>query len=222
VPPEIKFCGMTRAEDVEAAVALGARYVGVIFAGGPRTVTIERARQLMERVPGGVGRVGVFAWDAGAIAPGDVAREIGLDVVQLHGDPDSEAVARARQTFSGAVWAAVRVRGHSLPGLAADLFQTADAVVLDAYSATSLGGTGVALPWNELADAVATVRRPGRLVLAGGLRPATVSAAVRALRPDVVDVSSGVESAPGIKDHGKLRAFRDAVRGEGGRRDRHG
>lgn len=219
--PEIKFCGMTREEDVDAAVVLGARYVGVIFAGGPRTVTIERARELMRRIPGGVARVGVFGRPEDATPPGDVAREIGLDIVQLHGDPDGAAVARARERFGGAVWAAVRVRGGSLPALAADLFRAADAVVLDGYSATSLGGTGVALPWSELADAVAAVRQPGRLVLAGGLRPDTVSTAVRALRPDVVDVSSGVESAPGIKDHTKLRAFRDAVRGDG-LRERHG
>lgn len=213
--PEIKFCGMTRAEDVDAAVALGARYVGVIFAGGPRTVSIDCARELMRRVPATVGRVGVF----GPTTPegttlGDLAREIGLDVVQLHGDPDAALVAGARETFRGAVWAALRARGDALPTLASDLFRSADAVVLDAYSATSLGGTGVPLPWSDLADAVAAVRKPGRLVLAGGLRAETVSSAVRALRPDVVDVSSGVELAPGVKDHAKLRAFRDAVRAE--------
>jgi phosphoribosylanthranilate isomerase len=216
VPPEIKFCGMTRVEDVDAAVALGARYVGVILAGGPRAVTVQRARELMQRVPPGVGRVGVFGRVDEPAFTDELARTIGLDVVQLHGDPDGEAVVRVRERFGGAVWAAVRVRADSLPASAADLFRTADAVVLDAYSATSLGGTGVALPWNELAVAVALLRKPGRLVLAGGLRPDTVSAAVHALRPDVVDVSSGVESAPGIKDHAKLRAFRDAVRGEGG------
>jgi phosphoribosylanthranilate isomerase len=217
VPPEIKFCGMTRPEDVDAAVALGARYVGVIFAPGSRTVTVERARELMQRVPNGVGRVGVFGEREDGSRPAELADEIGLDVVQLHGDPDVKAVEGVRRHFGGAVWAAVRVRGESLPPLASDLFRTADAVVLDAYSATSLGGTGVPLPWRALADAVAAVRQTGRLVLAGGLRPDTVLTAVRALRPDVVDVSSGVESAPGIKDYEKLRAFRDAVRAEGQR-----
>lgn len=212
--PEIKFCGMTREEDVDAAVAVGARYIGVIFAGGPRMVSLERARELMRRVPGWVGRVGVFGPVADPTTLGDVARDVGLDIVQLHGDPDGEVVAKARKTFRGAVWAALRVRGNSLPALAGNLFRAADAVVLDAHSAASLGGTGLALPWSDLAEALAMVRRPGRLVLAGGLRPDTVSVAVRVLRPDVVDVSSGVESAPGVKDHAKLRAFRDAVRGE--------
>lgn len=212
--PDIKFCGMTREEDVDAAVALGARYIGVVLAGGPRSVSVKRARELLRRVPAEVGRVGVFGRTADRTTPGDLAGEIGLDVVQLHDDPDSRVVANARDTFRGAVWAALRVRGDHLPALAEDLFQVADAVVLDAYSTTSLGGTGVALPWTDLADAVTAARKRGRLVLAGGLRPDTVAIAVRALRPDVVDVSSGVESAPGVKDHAKLRAFRDAVRRE--------
>jgi phosphoribosylanthranilate isomerase len=214
VLPEIKFCGMTREEDVDAAVALGARYVGVIFAGGPRSITVERARKLLRRVPSGVGRVGVF----GPVVEtaGYTAQELDLEVVQLHGDPDAAAVALVRKAFGGAIWAALRVPGDAIPAHAADLFRAADAVVLDAFSPSGLGGTGTALPWADLARAVAAIRHPGRLVLAGGLRPETVSTAVRALHPDVVDVSSGVESAPGIKDHAKLRAFRDAVRGERG------
>jgi phosphoribosylanthranilate isomerase len=204
---------MTREQDVDAAIALGARYVGVIFAGGPRTVTVERAHALMRRVPPGIGRVGVFGSESGSGRLAEVAADVGLDVVQLHGDPDEQSVGVARETFPGAVWAAVRLRADSLPPSAAALFRTADAVVLDSFSTSGLGGTGVALPWRELADAVAAVRKPGRLVLAGGLRPDTVQVAVAALRPDVVDVSSGVESAPGVKDHAKLRAFRDAVRG---------
>jgi phosphoribosylanthranilate isomerase len=215
VRPEIKFCGMTREEDVDAAVALGARYVGVILAGGPRMVTVSRAHDLMRRVPTGVGRVGVLGRAAHSGGPlANLAREIGLDVLQLHGDPDAKAVASAREGFRGQVWAALRVRGDALPAVAGELFEAADAVVLDAYSETSLGGTGLALPWSALAQVVAAVRKSGRLVLAGGLRPETVSSAVRALRPEVVDVSSGVESAPGVKDHTKLRAFRDAVRRE--------
>jgi phosphoribosylanthranilate isomerase len=215
VPPEIKFCGMTREEDVEAAVALGAQYVGVIFAGGPRSITTERARELLRRVPRAVGRVGVFGTVTDG-APGHIAQDLGIDVMQLHGDPDAATIALVREAFAGTVWAALRVPGDTLPSRAADLFRAADAVVLDAYSPTGLGGTGTALPWTNLAKAVAAVRKSGRLVLAGGLRPDTVATAVRALHPDVVDVSSGVESAPGIKDHAKLRAFRDAVRGESG------
>jgi phosphoribosylanthranilate isomerase len=215
VPPEIKFCGMARAEDVDAAVELGARYVGVVFARGPRTVTVVRAREILRNVPMTVARVGVFGPDLERQEAAEMARAAQLDVIQLHGDPDEAAVAAMREVFDGRVWAAMRVRGDTLPERAAELFRVADAVVIDTYSAKALGGTGLALPWEALSDAVAAIRRPGRLVLAGGLRPETVAIAVRALEPEVVDVSSGVESSPGVKDHAKLRAFRDAVVGDG-------
>jgi phosphoribosylanthranilate isomerase len=214
VPPEIKFCGMTRVEDVDAAVALGARYVGVIFARGPRTLTVDRAREVLRNVPTTVGRVGVFGRDLEPEAAAEVARAAQLDIVQLHGDPDVATVAAMRESFDGRVWAALRVRGAIVVDRAAELFRAADAVVIDAYSPDALGGTGIALPWDALSEAVATIRRPGRLVLAGGLRPETVASAVRSLAPEVVDVSSGVEASPGVKDHTKLRAFRDAVIGE--------
>jgi len=213
VPPEIKFCGMTRAADVETAVALGAHYVGVIFAGGPRAMSVAGARELLRNVPPMVRRVGVFGPETDVEAAADVAQMVRLDVIQMHGDPDETAVAALRRVFHGHIWAAVRVRDQALPERAAGLFRAADAVVLDAFSAAALGGTGIALPWPALRDALSRVRGDRRLVLAGGLRAETVAEAVRKLGPDVVDVSSGVESAPGIKDHGKLRAFRDAVAG---------
>jgi phosphoribosylanthranilate isomerase len=202
---------MTRAEDIRAAVDLGARYVGVVFAGGPRTLGVEEAHELLAGVPAGVGRVGVFGRDLEPGVVGEIAGRCRLDVVQLHGDPVPRDVAAVRTHFAGVVWAALRVRGVELPRGAAELFRSADAVVVDAYSPASLGGTGVALPWGALAASLGAARAGGRLVLAGGLRPDTVGEAVRALRPDVVDVSSGVESAPGIKDRAKLRAFRDAL-----------
>jgi phosphoribosylanthranilate isomerase len=214
VRPDIKFCGLTRTADVEAAVSFGARYVGVVFAKGPRTVTPEAARELLRNVPSSVGRVGVFGPDLDPEAIAAVARAVGLDVVQLHGDPDELAVARTRRFFGGWVWAALRVRGDTLPDAAGSLFRAADAVVVDAYAPKALGGTGVSVPWAAIREAVSAARGSGRLVLAGGLRPQNVGAAIRALRPDVVDVSSGVESAPGVKDQAKLRAFRDAVVGE--------
>jgi phosphoribosylanthranilate isomerase len=205
---------MTRVEDVDAAVALGARYVGVIFAGGPRALTVDRARDILRNVPTTVARVGVFGPESEPDAVGEAARAAQLDVVQLHGDPGVAAVAAMRGSFDGRVWAALRVRGAIVLDRAAELFRAADAVVIDAYSPDALGGTGIALPWDALSEAVATIRRPGRLVLAGGLRPETVATAVRSLAPEVVDVSSGVEASPGVKDHAKLRAFRDAVIGE--------
>src|SRR5688572_6332709 len=107
---DVKFCGVTRPVDAREAVRLGARYVGVIFASGPRVLQPEQARAVLADVPGGVGRVGVFG-SQGPEAIADVAGRAGIDVVQLHGDPDAGAVAAVRRCFGGPVWAVVRVAG---------------------------------------------------------------------------------------------------------------
>jgi phosphoribosylanthranilate isomerase len=151
----------------------------------------------------------------GAIEPAAVAAlgaAAELDAVQLHGDPDAADVAAVRRHWTGLVWAVVRVRGAELPAHAADLFDAADAVVLDARVDGALGGTGVALPWAALAEHLAPLRGRAPLVLAGGLRPENVADAVAELAPDVVDVSSGVETAPGVKDHARMAAFARAAR----------
>ena len=208
---EIKFCGMTRTEDVRQAALLGARYVGVILTGSPRQLEDDAARALLATVPDPVQRVGVF----GAESPERIAERakgIGLHVVQLHGDPDAAAVARLREHWTGTVWAAQRLRGSDVPRGARELFATADAVLLDAHTFGQLGGTGVSLPWKELRDRLHALRGGrARLVLAGGLTPDNVGTAIDLLQPDVVDVSSGIESAPGVKDTRLMRAFRDAV-----------
>ena len=208
---EIKFCGMMRPEDASYAAMLGARYVGVIFADGPRALTHERAQIIMDGLPRRVGRVAVF----GAQSPNeiaDTAERLELDAVQLHGDPDADTIADVRARWSGRVWAVQRVAGSELPATARDLFDVADAVVLDARVPGQLGGTGVALPWRELSRQLVPLRsRRARFVLAGGLRPDNIVDAIAMMRPDVVDVSSGVEERVGIKDHGRMRAFYDAV-----------
>jgi phosphoribosylanthranilate isomerase len=116
------------------------------------------------------------------------------------------------------VWAVQRIRGSDVPGRAVELFAVADAVVLDAHVLGELGGTGVALPWKDLRDRVHSLRAGrARLVLAGGLRAENVAAAIDLLQPDVVDVSSGIEADVGVKDYGRMRAFRDAVQAVGAR-----
>ena len=210
--PEIKFCGLTRPEDAECAVSLGAWYVGVIFAGGPRMLTLERAMEVLAVVPSTVTRVGVFADQT----PDEITRAadwLQLGVVQLHGDSSSGRIAAIRADFEGDVWPVCRVAGSSLPGNARDLAGSGDGLVLDSLVRGTLGGTGVPMEWSALASDVKRIRRGIRcFVLAGGLRPENVATAISTLEPDVVDVSSGVESAPGIKDHDRMRAFRDAVR----------
>jgi phosphoribosylanthranilate isomerase len=209
---EVKFCGLTRPEDAAEAVKLGAGYVGAIFAGGPRLLTSARARAVFGGIPKTVRRVGVFgAASAGAIAA--MIEDAGLDIVQLHADPTVADIRAARDAGGRMVWAALRIAGGRIPTQATALFAEADGVVLDARTEHALGGTGRTLPWAELAGNLDRVRVGGaKLVLAGGLTPENVAEAMRLLSPDIVDVSSGVESAPGIKDHQRMRDFVGAAR----------
>ncbi len=201
-----------RPEDAAEAARLGAAFVGAIFAGGPRKVTPERARELFNAATGGPAAVGVFgADDVDAIA--EDAITAGVEVIQLHGDPRAADVRAMRRRFGGRVWAVARADGSVLPEWTEELFHEADAVLLDARVQGKLGGTGVALEWGALADSVSALRGRTPVVLAGGLNPGNVAEAVRLLAPDVVDVSSGVESSPGIKDHARMRAFFDAAQG---------
>jgi len=207
---KVKFCGLTRPEDAAEAKRLGASYVGAIFAGGPRNIAPAKARTLFNAAVGGPIAVGVFgADDVGKIA--DAAMASGVEVIQLHGDPRAADVRAMRRRFGGEVWAVVRADGSVLPEWTEELFHEADAVLLDARVQGRLGGTGVALEWGMLADSVAALRGRTPVVLAGGLKPENVAEAVRLLAPDVVDVSSGVESSPGIKDHARMRAFFNAA-----------
>ncbi len=208
--PDIKFCGLTRAGDAALAAELGARFVGAIFAGGPRNLTFEAAKDVLDAAGQNMGRVGVFATaDVGVIQRAvEVAR---LTVVQLHGDPTLDEIDTVREKTGGAVWPVVRVAGSALPPHTEAMLERAGAVLLDAKVDGALGGTGVSLPWAGVERALAPMRNGARVVLAGGLTPSNVAQAIRELHPDVVDVSSGVESAPGIKDHQKMRAFARAV-----------
>jgi phosphoribosylanthranilate isomerase len=152
----------------------------------------------------------VFGDQSGDVI-GDIAREAALDVVQLHGDCSAAVVRAVRKRFMGEVWRVVRVRGDVDETSLRDAGADVDAVVVDALVDSALGGTGVAVNWERLAAAFGRVGRPARLVLAGGLRPENVVRAVGVVAPDVVDVSSGVESSVGIKDHALMRAFADAA-----------
>ena len=214
MPVEVKFCGLTRDGDTEIAASLGAAYVGVIFADSPRRVEPDTAPSILAPARGRSKTVGVFGRTSlEAIAT--VAADASLDVVQLHGDPSPGIVERVRPFFGGEVWAVIRVDGSELPPESAALLSVADAVVLDTKVVGQLGGSGRTFDWSAVARLLDRKRIRARIVLAGGLNPENVAQAVRTIAPDIVDVSSGVESAPGIKDHARMRAFRDAVRRPG-------
>jgi phosphoribosylanthranilate isomerase len=181
----------------------------VVFAGGPRLLDPDRARSVLDAAGSAPRRVGVFG-DAPPTKIAEIAREARLDVVQLHADPTPALVATVRDATGAAVWAVLRVEGGALPE-SAGVRACADALVLDAKAAGRMGGTGTRFDWGAVAAALD--RRGVRLVLAGGLTPENVAEGIALLAPDVVDVSSGVERAPGVKDHARMRAFVDAVRG---------
>lgn len=212
---EVKFCGLVRPADAAAAARSGAAYLGVIFAESPRRLLPDAARLVLDAgtrsaSASSARRVGVFGRGPAADV-GRIALEAELDIVQLHGDPGPGEIEDVRAYFAGAVWAVLRLEDAELPGDAETLAREADAIVIDAKAPGSLGGTGRALDWRRLAPALAAIRSHAPLVLAGGLTPENVAAAIALLQPDVVDVSSGVEGAPGVKDHGRMRAFAEAA-----------
>jgi phosphoribosylanthranilate isomerase len=214
VAVEVKFCGLTRDADAAQAASLGAAYVGVIFAESPRRVEPAAAAAVLAPARGRARAVGVFG-AASIEAIATVAGDAALDAVQLHGDPSPGVVERLRPLFAGEIWAVVRIAGDILPASAAALMRVADAIVLDTKVPGRLGGTGASFDWERVGRLLDRQRVRARIVLAGGLDPSNVARAVRIIAPQVVDVSSGVESAPGIKDHARMRAFSEAVRGRG-------
>jgi phosphoribosylanthranilate isomerase len=203
---------MTRPEDAAYAAELSAGYVGVIFAESPRKVSEETARAVFAAAGPDMRRVAVFGSESPAAVAG-IANRIGADIVQLHSDPEGKLLDALRREFNGDIWAVVSLDPSqgSLPRSAFDLADSADAILLDAQVGGMSGGTGQTLRWDDLRGDAARLAERGRVILAGGLRPENVGEAVRVLNPNVVDVSSGVESSPGVKDHSRMKAFAQAV-----------
>ena len=192
----VKICGLTRKEDVAAAVSLGADLVGFNFAASsPRRITIEMARELAAAVPPGTLKVGVFVREDRDTITRAVL-EASLDLVQLHRPVPLADVAWSPVPIIAAVGADEPPPYDVLPRLSALLWD-------------SSVGSGSVGDWSALAS---RRRLPVRQFLAGGLTPDNVGEAIRRLQPEGVDVASGVESAPGIKDPGKLERFFAAVR----------
>ncbi|WP_411281939.1 phosphoribosylanthranilate isomerase [Gemmatimonas sp.] len=214
----VKICGLTRVGDAAHAAHVGAAYLGAIMAGGPRLLRWDRARAVLGPRRHDLQRVVVF----GEQHPDEVivtVRALDLDIAQLHGTCTPDAIEIIRRETGRTVWPVLRVAGTTLPDGAAALAAAAGAVVLDAHVVGQLGGTGVALDWSGLQAAVRALRAsvPGvRIILAGGLRPANVIEAIRLLSPDVVDVSSGVESETGVKDPVLVEQFVAAVHSAAG------
>jgi len=208
-PVRAKICGLTRAQDATVAVAAGADYLGVVFAGGPRRVTAEAAAEVTEAARG-VPVFGVFG-EQSVDEILRISRAAGLAGAQLHGTYRAEDASRLRAEGLQ-VWRVVHLAGPDDLGLLRESAAEADAVLVEPRVAHAAGGTGIALD-HALACEARTRLAGATMVLAGGLTPETVAAAVALVRPDIVDVSSGVECLPGIKDPHKIARFLEAVVG---------
>ena len=209
---EVQICGLTRAVDAEFADAAGASYLGVIFAGGPRERTPAEARATLSGRR--ARKVGVFAGQSPSEIA-SVAALVGLDVLQLHGASDPGRIAAVRAATGLEVWAVVRSSTGVLSRRDEELADAADALLVDAMVPGLLGGSGVTIPWLQLGESLDAMAFGHRVVLAGGLTAQNVAEAIDYVSPMVVDVSSGVESAPGIKDQKLVRAFIAAARASG-------
>ena len=200
---QVKICGITSVADALAAAGTGADMIGLMFyEGSPRHVTVAQAAEISLALPPFVLRVGVFVNPDETLVTRAIA-ECGLSLLQFHGDEDSDFCTQ----FGLMSMKALRVRDAESLNLMEN-YHT-DAFLLDAYSQAGMGGTGEKFNW-DLAVAAQKYGKP--IFLAGGLTPENVADAVKQVRPFAVDVSSGVESAPGKKDAAKVRDFIAAVR----------
>lgn len=201
----VKICGLTRPEDAAVAARAGASSIGMVFwPESPRCVSVAQAREIVAAVPDGVTCVGVFVDQPEAFVAA-VASQVPLQAIQLHGEEDPR-----RYDAGLPVIKALRMAAHMGPAV---FERWPDNVLplLDADDPERRGGTGTRVDWTAAA-ALAAIRP---LVLAGGLTPENVAEAVRLVAPHALDVSSGVESAFGRKDHARVRAFLEAVRQAG-------
>ena len=202
----VKICGITRVQDGLDAVRLGAHAIGLVFyAPSPRAVAMDQARAIVDALPPFVTAVGLFVNAEAEVVRATLAA-VQLQLLQFHGDETPEYCA----AFGVPYLKAVRVRPEVDLLQYAQQFHGARGLLLDAYVEGVRGGTGATFDWALIPRSL-----PLPVVLSGGLDADNVGAAVRAVRPWAVDVSSGVESAKGIKDAAKIEAFMNGVRNAG-------
>lgn len=192
--PKIKICGLTREEDIDCALSLGADYIGfVLYEKSPRFVEIEKLKTLLARVRKRAITVGVFVNPSGEFLCRAMA--CGLDIAQLHGD-ESDAFV---QSLRFPVWKTFRLKTEA--DIERALHSPSACCLIDADCGQAYGGSGQVADW-KLAVRLSQ-QRP--IILAGGINAQNIRRAAAEVRPFAIDISSGVESAPGIKDHEKLK-----------------
>lgn len=200
-----KICGITRVEDALAAAAAGADAIGLVFyAKSPRAVSVLQAQQIIAALPPFVTTVGLFV-DIARAELQQILADVPLDLLQFHGD---ESLAQC-EGYGRPYIKALRVRpADDLVALMGQ-YPSASGILLDTYVEGVPGGTGLAFDWSLVPQHL-----PKPVILAGGLTPENVAAAIAAVKPYAVDVSGGVEASKGIKDADKVHAFIREVRGD--------
>jgi phosphoribosylanthranilate isomerase len=199
----VKFCGLTRLADIDAAVALGVDAIGLVFhAASPRAVEPAQAAQLAAALPAFVTAVGLFV-DAAPERVRAVLEQVPLGALQFHGQEPPEYC----HSFARPWIKAVAVRPEVDLEAAVRRYAGAASLLFDTYDPTLAGGTGRCFDWDRVPPRLAS-----HCILAGGLDADNVAAAIRQLRPHAVDVSGGIEHAKGLKDHQKMTAFMNGVR----------
>lgn len=198
----VKICGITRRQDADTAIALGADAIGLVFyPPSPRYVTPEQAAAITAGLPPFVTVVGLFV-NADHETIAETVARAGIDLIQFHGQECPAFCAEAPRPWIKAV----RMKeGTDLPQVASD-YARASALLLDAYRPGVPGGTGETFDWDQIPAEMA-----GKIILAGGLNPENVADAVRRVRPYAVDVSGGVEAERGIKDADRIERFMRGV-----------
>ncbi len=200
----VKICGITRLEDAQAAVTAGANALGFVFwPTSPRYIEPSQARKIVETLPPFVVSVGVFV-DQPVNEVNRIVTDVDLKAVQLHGEETEAYIAQVR---SQSVIKAIAVGKEHVPAFSK--WPKSAMILLDVHDPVRKGGTGHVIDW-VVAHEIAQLRP---IILAGGLTPENVGSAIERVRPYGIDVSSGVETKPGIKDHERIKALFEAVHG---------
>lgn len=204
--PQVKICGLTRVEDARVAARAGAEYLGAVLSEGFRR-SVEPGVAARYTGETGCGLVIVLV-DETPSRSAQLARATGAEVLQLHGNEPPADLAALRDLGTWRIWKALRVREADEVVEALERYRgLIDGLLLDGWHPEHRGGSGVSFPWDVVAAARDRFPDEVDCIAAGGLQPDNVAEAVRRLRPEVVDVSSGVEIRHGIKDAGRIRAF---------------
>ena len=201
---KIKICGITNLEDASYAVSLGVDALGFIFAESPRQIAQETARDIIKQLPPPIKTVGVFVnEDLSKIK--EIIESCGLDLVQLHGNEEPDL---CRMLFPRTI-KAIRVKDESSVHEASRYKDCTSALLLDTYTKDKIGGTGEIFNW----DLALKIKESGiPIIIAGGLGPDNIEAAISKVQPCAVDINSGVEVRPGEKDHTLLRKVVEKIK----------